>query len=213
MSAPIRAWIESQGMVAYGEVPHSYCSIDHVGLRDGDHPEVVVIESKLSLSKQVVHQAMLNQICGPSYVAVACLPRKKSLAVVKQHGLGLLDVYPRSVVERIKPTGRRYVWEVTKIALIKQLRLMESGGDGGIADRKGFGPAQVIHEQVRMYIQANAGVTWAVIFAEVPNHYVNARSLQGSMRILEDRTGIDRLPKIRSRAANRVGRSGSSRTD
>ncbi|HDZ22607.1 hypothetical protein LCGC14_0568610 [marine sediment metagenome] len=187
MTAPIQSWIEARGMVAYTEVPYYYSAIDHVGV-NWDTRGLVLIETKLSLSRAVVCQANIKRMLGDAYVAVASRPRKASIESATQAGLGVLRV-TESGCEELAPPGAKLehpVYASGRDTFIEILRQLEPGGTGGLACLKGRGPAQDVHKAIQQHLDENPSATWRELYRDVPNHYASYRSLQSSMKVLEN---------------------------
>lgn len=205
MSLPIQRWLRERDMEPYGEVPVGDSRfVDHVGVRWGSPPSVVLIESKLSMTREVIRQAMRDQLCGPSYVAVATMPAKASMKIAVRYGLGVLSIYPDHVDELSEPgePDLRYIYWFD--SLVSRLRLMERGGRGGLAGRHGDGPAQEVHRKILRFLKQKPDASWYQIFVGVPNHYKHPESMRSSMRFCEERTTVEPLPNWPAMRHNRI---------
>ena len=176
LSLPVCDWLRGRGLVPYCEVPAQSRCVDVVGC----NPEMLVaVELKLSLSMQVIRQAMINQnFADESWCAVATLPRKTSLNAAKRHQLGVLCV--RNELRILFPAQRGiYRFEAESDRVRRQLAISEPGGVGGIPNPINDGPAQRVARLVAP-LRRN-GMKWPAIFKAVPNHYANARSMASVM--------------------------------
>lgn len=185
MSDPIQEWIKARGMIGYTEISFYGSSIDHVGV-NWDTRELVLIESKLTLSWQVTRQAAVKQLLGAAFVAVATNPRKSSIARATSAGLGVLRVTTGGC-NLIAEHAREHPCQLYGVdRFLAQIGGCKPGGTGGVPNRKGEGPAQDVHAAIQRHLDHAPTTTWKELYTAVPNHYVSYRSLQSSMRVLEE---------------------------
>lgn len=184
LAKPVMDWLERRGLIPYGEVAYSNRAIDIVGLND---TEVEAVELKRCLSRQVIHQAYINQLASHrSWCAVASRPREFSDRL--HNGLGLLVVYRGEVEVIVEATRREDVINQRRIAQIRgACHYKVPRGPAGLPNMKGIGPAQSVYDAVQRYTIENPRATWQEIFASVPNHYAHFRSMQGAMGVIRER--------------------------
>ena len=180
LSEPVCHWLRGQNLVPYCEVPVQGTCVDIVAI---DADRIVAVELKLCLSWQVIRQAMLAQnFADQAWCAGPTTPR--SLDVVRQHGIGVLRVRAGQIQVLLRPSdpflkAQRGRFAGARERLRHLLALMEPGGIAGLPSPINDGPAQQVARLVAPLRRAEK--TWAEIFETVPNHYANARSLQGVM--------------------------------
>ncbi len=184
MSVPIQEWIKAQGMVAYTEVPVDNTLCDHVGV-NWDTNELILIESKLSLTKDVAMQAFRKVPAGDAYVAITTCPRPKSIALATRYGVGILQVTHDGVHVRSRP-GTHKVRDTVVNKVLGRLSRLAPGGIGGAASIKGQSQARDVHAAIQRRLDDDLNATWEDLFTSVPNHYASWRSLQSSMKNMED---------------------------
>jgi hypothetical protein len=176
LSAPICAWLHSRGLTVYCEVPiHGTC-VDVMAYG----PPLVAVELKLSLTRKVIKQAILDQVfADESWCAVPTRPR--SLEEPKRFGVGVLAVHDQVEV-LCEPDSVRVgmPFPASRAQVIDTLSKTEPGGVGGKPSPINDGPAQQVARLVAPLYQA--GLSWVEIYKRVPNHYANPRSLAGVMR-------------------------------
>lgn len=183
LANPVMDWLESRGFTPYGEVPWYNRAIDVVGLC-GDY--VWAVELKLSLSRQVIAQAHLNQLTvHRSWCAVASRPRTHEKRL--REGLGLLVVSGGTVEVLVEAQLRTEITSEDRCRRIRGACAYKSPrGEAGMPTMRGIGPAQFVFDAVQKFIADNPRATWGQIFDCVPNHYAHARSMQGAMRVVRD---------------------------
>lgn len=182
MSPMVSRWLADQGLTVYSEV-ELFSPIDHVGV-DWATNRIVCVEMKTTCSTGVLRQAMSRQlITSESYVCVPRVPRESSMHVVRKHGLGLI-VNGEVVVQPDASQGRHEI-EVYRTRLLERCRRIPVGGIGGLPTLKGEGPAIRCWATVDQFRKQNPKATWQQIWESVPNHYINARSMAGAMRLTE----------------------------
>lgn len=178
MSPLVTGWLHCQGYVVYSEVDVTG-KIDHVGVRWSDR-SIICVEMKTSCTRKLLNQAMIRQLITPAvYVVVPQLPRPKSVALIKQYGLGLLV---RGRVEFAPGEPQVAVHPHYRERLLCICERTCAGGVGGLPTLLGDGPAIRVRQAVRKFREENPGATWKQVYESVPNHYASARSMQGAMR-------------------------------
>lgn len=177
LSAPVCAWLEGRGLVAYCEVPTQGCCIDIVATGPSDL--LVAVEMKLSLSWQVQRQAILAQnFADEAWCAVPTKPR--SLEIAKHHGIGILQVFEADTAVRLEPNRAAFKpFLGSRVAVTRTLERMAPGGVAGRQTPVNDGPAQQVARLVAPLYRR--GVPWSQVFDEVPNHYAHAKSLASVM--------------------------------
>lgn len=186
LSEPVRKWLEGRGYTAYAEVPFLYYTPDWVGMKG---EQAVIVEMKVSLTKQVIRAAAVQQIYADlTYAAVKTNPMVKGLQSCKKHGVGVLTLRDGEMVEILQaqrfkggPSGS---W---RKKLMERIGGLEPGGVAGKPTLAGEGPAIDCHARVQEYKAAHPKATWKEIFENVPNHYASPKSLAGSMAKVEFR--------------------------
>lgn len=200
MSEPISRWLAGQGFTVYTEVPDHYGmrKIDVVGLdgAGGAGGRIVIVELKVRLTEDLVHQAMQVQtVTSEVWCAVSTAPRKSNvhLEMARRAGLGVLLVVPESMtIGEVTEPGFRITELLTPretcppskhaaAKLLARCARMTAGGTGGMPSTKGVGPAQTCLELVKQFRKSNPGCRWPEIFEKVPNHYTSAKSMQSAM--------------------------------
>lgn len=182
LAAPVAAWLEARGLTVYAEVPSRGRAIDIVGARlEPTPPLIVTVELKTGFTEHLLWQAWLSTYAADE--AYACAPTKpaaRTIEEARRRGIGLLRCIGSRVEVLVEPTtpAHRH-WARTEI--LERLITHPKGSDGGKPCMAGIGPAHNVRALVKAYILANPGHGWPQIFANVPNHYRNAKSLAGVM--------------------------------
>jgi hypothetical protein len=96
-------------------------------------------------------------------------------------GMGLLRCAQGGVSVILKAPPREIDTHWARRDMLKRLATHPKGHDGGRPCTAGEGPAHNVRALVEAYILANPGHGWSQIFENVPNHYLNAKSLAGVM--------------------------------
>lgn len=183
LSPAVVAWLRGLGYSAYAEIGGviGNSPLDHVGVRWSDE-SVICVEMKTALTRKVVDQALLRQLVTPLvYVAVPSMPRPKSMAVIREYGLGLLVAGAVVIEPTFEPI---HVFKNYGREVLERCRNATEGGVGGLPTLAGDGPAQRCAAAVKAYREANPKARWQDIWRDVPNHYAHARSMQGALRVL-----------------------------
>ena len=186
LSQPVADLLCGWGFVAYVEVPRPFGGgpIDMVGLHDATGV-MAAVEMKVSLTQHVIQQAACLPMLTPLvYVAVGTAPRRAGLAHCRQRYVGVIRVKDgrAAVVQDVL-----YVHEVFGNygrRLRGILDQMTPGGVGGKPCELGDGPAQECWDCVQAYRVTHPQATWRQVFEAVPNHYANAKSMAGAMRMI-----------------------------
>ena len=180
LSAPVMAWLRARGLRPYAECPNWDSPIDVVGVGDS---LVVAVELKMCLSQEALRKALCNQVsANESWCGVASQPRATTLAKCKRWGVGVLritgdtvTVLVDAVADMFKPMQARLDRTRGWAAEIGET------GDGGLPNLAGEGPAQDCERRVDEYMVSQPKAQWAEVFANVPNHYANPRSMGSAM--------------------------------
>ena len=200
MSAGVTALLESWGCVVYTEVPSpcSAASADLIG-RCSDR-RLYPVEMKLCFTRELRQQVLSHRLISPLvYVAVAASPRGSSLAVCRQWGIGVIRWAAGTASVLLAADLTRKASPVPKYVrrVHDTLDAMVPGGVAGRPTLAGVGPAQECWGRVLEYWEQHPGATWKDIFADVANHYSNARSMQCAMSVAKK--------KYRTAAAQAAG--------
>lgn len=175
MSPVVSEWIHSQGFTPYAEVPFRSRTVDFVGLSDSF---LIAVEMKTSLNHSVFMQAYGNMIFAEnSYAAVSSKPKPKTLERAKIFGVGVLHI-GNTVTVLSEPGGKRESIESYVTDMRQWLKRMTPGGTAGMPMIAGVGPAQSVFDAVAEYRKTHPNASWQEIFANVPNHYKHAKSMQ-----------------------------------
>ena len=181
MSLPVMTWLDALGYVPYAEVPNYGTCVDIVAMREPG-PELIAVEMKTGLSKNVISQAYVAQLVAERvYCAVLSKPRPASLAKCADLGIGVLRVAQACVEVLVEPQSKKVISPGAKERVVEQLRLRVPGGVAGKPTLKGEGPAQECGRRVRRYREENPRATWVDIFKHVGNHYANMKSMRGAL--------------------------------
>lgn len=191
---PVKVWLERAGYTVYPEVACNYARIDVVGRKEY---HLVSVELKTALTKHVIHQTYMNTLsANVCYAAIPTSPKTRSLEMAKSRGIGVIRVHGGRVTMLLAPNHERTPMGRHHAQLIECCQGEPTPGVGGMPNVRGEGPAQQCAKDVAEYRTQNPSATWAEVFRDVPNHYANAKSMQGSLRILRERLAIrDRAPK------------------
>lgn len=180
MSLPVMSWLQQRGRIPYAEVRHRGYWVDIVAIGDMGE-ELVAVEMKTSLTKQVIRQAyMTNLFADYSYCAVLASPRTSSLAACFGQGIGVLRVQDGRVTVLAEAKNNEPP-EWNKRPIINALRLRPPGGVAGKPTLKGEGPAQDCARRVKRWRLEHPESTWAEIYTNVENHYANMASMRGAL--------------------------------
>lgn len=176
LSGPVCDWCRSLGYVVYCEIPiHGTC-VDIVATR-GD--EIIAIELKTSLSRDVLSQAMRAQIFA-NQVWCGVPTRPRSLVIPQKRGIGIVRVVDGLVqVISHASENRKYLFGGSRREIMRVLATRQPGGVGGLPTSINDGPAQQVARLVApLRVQ---GLRWKEIYDRVPNHYANWQSMQSVM--------------------------------
>lgn len=192
LSRPVSDWLVARGFTPYAEVgfPYDARVVDLIGRKDD---ELIAIELKQCLTRAVIHQTYLcDLITDQRFAAVGTRPNSIGIDICRRRGIGLLSVRNGVVNLILNPQPSPFVGEHNSIRLDWQRRVhkvldqMEPHGIAGMPCRKGVGPAQDCFDRVQEYLKSNADATWKLIFANVPNHYVSAKSMCSAMKAVSE---------------------------
>lgn len=179
LSDPVTQWLKAQGCAVYAEVPFYGRAVDLVGENEDKQ---IAVELKQCFTQRLKHQAVVLQLATVYvYCAIISKPTKKSLETCKQLGLGLLRVQVSSVEVLLEPEQRI---EPSKHWRFK-LKYHPKGGQGGLPQLKGCGPAQECFKRVEEYRKMHPKATWREIYENVPNHYASYNSMCGAQRTVK----------------------------
>jgi hypothetical protein len=184
LSEPISLWLINLGYTPYTEVPVPYCArrVDFIARKNS---ELLAIELKQTLTKAVIHQAYICDLITPlRYAAVGTLPRPAGIKRCSELGIGLLSVINQQVSVILEPEIRHSIRRDRNHHPSSIHNLLDRTTPHGIAGRpclKGEGPAQSCFNKVTEYRKQHPRASWKQIFAAVPNHYANEKSLASSM--------------------------------
>ena len=179
LSEPISEWLQQRGFEVYTEVPFYARLVDLVGVNE---ERLVAVELKTSLTRAVIYQASINQLFAQeSFVACFGNPRRASIERAAKYNLGVLT-FNGVHVKMAKDAFPHRVFSEERGKFIRScLSFMEPGGIAGRPCVKGVGPAQLVAKAVIEYRKEKPRATWKEIYSEVPNHYSNAKSMQGAL--------------------------------
>ena len=180
LSAPIMAWLRARGLRPFAECPNWDSPIDVVGV---SHGMIVAVELKMNLTRGVLRKAICNQVsANESWCAVASKPRKAGIETCRDWGVGLLVITGGVANSLVGATIDMLTPLAARLERTRQwAQEMNEGGDGGLPNMAGEGPAQDCERRIDEYRMAHSKATWAHLFANVPNDYANPRSMAGAM--------------------------------
>lgn len=185
MAAPVAAWLERDGLTVYAEVPLMYRAVDMMGIGS---KRIVMVELKTSLTMAVRRQAGILQLVTPEvYCGVGTNPNKSSIDGCRKQGLGILSIAGDSVRVVLDPQKRIDPVQPYIDRCLEYAAQAVPGHDAGRPNIKDEGPAQDVERRIRIYEKKNPGATWKELFENIPNHYANCKSMQGAMRMLQQR--------------------------
>lgn len=198
LSEPVSLWLISIGFTPYAEIPFPHYgprTIDIIARKDS---ELITVELKRTLTKDVIHQASLCDLITPRrYAAVSTVPRPAGIARCAHLGVGLLSIINSCVTVILEPKQRPNIVPTENhypAAIHKVLDNMTPRGIAGRPCRKGEGPAQACYDRVTAYRQQHPNASWKQIFTALSTHYNDHKSLASSMRIVQ-KTRTKRGPK------------------
>ena len=205
LSEPVSELLRSWGYEVYTEIPYFSSCIDMVAMKDGETPELIAVELKVSLTKKVIRQAYMSTMTmHKAFCAIATNPQKKSLEACAKFGLGVIRVKDgkAKLIQEFHRVHNNEPWQPKLDLMIKFLRAIEPGGVAGNPTLPGMGPAQECYERVLEYRAKHPKAKWKEIFEHVHNHYSTHLSMAGAMRIAG--------PKVELRMAKEKHRSRSA---
>jgi len=185
----VAAWLESKGYTVYAEVPHRRGAIDLVGLRGaGTFRRIVTVELKRGLNRDVVCQAIRHvNAADETWCVCVSTPRpdNPSIQHAARSGVGVAVVREERVEVLYAPFRREsalimHAWTKLWARALKK----GPGCVGGLASAC-HTPARDVYRKVIEMRRADPSVTWAAMYAAIPNHYASAKSLKGSMERYE----------------------------
>ncbi len=175
----VDAWLKEKGYEVWTEIPH-YASCVDVVARHPESREIIAVEMKLGLTKQVIRQAYIAATAvNFSYCAVASNPRQSGVDDCKRRLVGLLRVRKDSVIEIMAPNKEGWAPEIK--LMHKRLDRYPQGGTAGLPQQKGVGPAIECAREVKKFFGANSTATWRDAFSEIENHYASYASMRGAL--------------------------------
>lgn len=181
LSPFVSDWLKNQGYSVYSEIDVTG-PIDHVGVRWADN-DIICVEMKLSCTRHLFVQAIRRQLITTKvYIAVATKPRKTSIELAKQYGLGILI----EGTEILAPNSKEQVYYHYQNKLLRLCKQLGEGGIGGKPNTKGEGPAIKVQSLIAEYRKNNPTASWKELFANVPNHYASPNSMYGAMKQLKE---------------------------
>lgn len=196
--APIVAnWLRGHGYTVYAEVPYyfHFRHLDLVGMnRTGD---LRIVELKTGFSPSLLRQCQrAKAVSEDVWAAVSREPR--NVLEFQENDIGLLWVLPRQYRQYIGDIalaspcmGRspHSLINAREAANVKRaLSHMTPSDAAGRPNSKGQGPAQDVNRAVALYLIEHPEAKWPQIFKAIPNHYKDARSMAGAMRMVKLRT-------------------------
>ena len=191
LSNPVRRWLTDRNYTVHTEV------FGH-DLAGYFQERSVIVELKTSLTTGVIRQCLRAQTrANYVFAAVSTSPRKSGLSLASKYGIGVLRVAGGVVAMIVDATDKS--WGESGKNFAKQMVNMKtSEADvGGLPCLEGRGPAQDCLKLVDEYRKSHPSATWREVFADVPNHYANPRSMAGAMsikRMLLDRRAKEVIP-------------------
>jgi len=170
----VKNWLIQNGWEVYCEVAgsNSYRFTDMVATHDN---KVIAIETKLSLTKNVIHQAYNNHLhCNSTLVAIATKPKQIGIEECKKFGIGIITINPKPQLI-LKP---RHQWKIYLPFMI-----MESNKNiiGGKPNEKGNGVTYDVLDRIKEYVKSHPDATWREIYQNIDHHYSSQSSLSGAM--------------------------------
>ena len=93
LSEPISQWLISLGFTPYAEIPFPHYGPRTIDFIARKNSELIAVELKRTLTKEVIHQTYLSDLITPRrYAAVGTLPRAAGIQRCAELGLGLLSI-------------------------------------------------------------------------------------------------------------------------
>lgn len=176
--APVKKWLEGQGLKVYPEVPIWHAPTDVIAIGEA---EIVGVELKTSMTHKLLHQAgVLSLACHRSYVAVPTKP--KSLERPLNLGIGVLRV-TGGVVEVLAESAHKHgpPSDHYQQRIRATCAKMTGEGVGGVPCLEGVGPAQECKRLVDAYRAEHPKATWKELYEVIPNHYASHASMRNAL--------------------------------
>ena len=169
-----------------------------------------LVELKMAWSKKLLYQCYLHQLASDDvWAACGANPKPSTIENFKARGIGMVRVVGSGCVVILSPVPIKNVvaWYAGKINA--HLDRMAQGEDGGKPCLCGEGPAQDCEKGIREYRAGHPKATWDEVYANVPNHYVSAKSMYGAMRMLRQRRSWAAAVKERKQSEALKGHNNS----
>ncbi len=196
LAAFVVTYLKKNAHEVYQEVPTGYAARSDIVARIPGTRPLWCIETKVSLSWDLLDQALHRQRYFHR-VSVAVPKRKKRSHAVHQFcrlsGIGLLEVSPKgNVVEVVRPRFCRKV-------LDKKINLMEEMKDYAPAGTSGtyYTPFKKTCEHVLRYVTRNPGSTIKAVVAGIDHHYASPSSAKSTI-VARIRDGLVPGVEVRS---------------
>ena len=181
MSLPVMTWLDGLGYVPYAEVPNYDTCIDIVAMREPG-PDLIAVEMKTGLTKQVIRQAYVAQLVAERvYCAVLSKPKDAGLAKCADLGIGVLRIVEGVVEVLGESASKKAISPGAAERVVEQLRGRVPGGVAGRPNLKGDGPAQDCGRRVQAWRAEHPTATWREIYEHVENHYSSMVSMRGAL--------------------------------
>lgn len=192
LGPPIVSWLQEQGLKVYQEVDMG-CIADVVGVVG---PLVVVVELKLALSFDLLHQARRWRFCAHEvWAAVPAAKRfdgrRMALQCFEREGVGVLEVERRGeqvdfVNEVVQPAftrsaiGLRYVEDALRP---ENLTVAKAGSP---AKHRSWTPFKLTCDRVREYLATHPGASVGDVVRDVEHHYASPSGARARLhRLIE----------------------------
>lgn len=172
-------YLRAQGWKVVSEVPFWERSVDIAASKDG---QVMLIEAKTSFTRRLQSQVLGVSCSAHLAVAlVATVPRPDRVAWARKWDVGIWRVTPAGALEVLlepQPQQRPCAMLIERMA--EKIARMPESVNGGAPCLQGQGPAHAAEDATAAYRRLHPNATWAEIFANVPNHYAAAKSMQSA---------------------------------
>ena len=174
---PVKRLFEKYGYEVKAEIPFYNSPIDLVAYSGNC---IISVELKMSLTKQLIHKSLLNQLFSDfSYAAIPTKPRNIDKCI--KSGLGIICVKNGKAEILLDASFKIKPLFHYKKNILAWCDIRDPEMIGGRPNLKGEGPAQDCYKRVLEYMEKYPTAKWKQIFENVDNHYCSHSSMQNAL--------------------------------
>lgn len=181
LSKPVYEYFTGLGYKAIAEF-HNH---DWIFWKD---KKIICVELKKAFCKKVLRQCDYSYFANKVYAALGTIPTKKSIETVKTYRcysqIGLMSIQNNEVKIIIEAGEREPVLQDEILKEIEKYHNLYGNSEAESAGKPnllGTGPAKNCLKEIMEYLNGMPDAGWKEIYANVPSHYSNYKSMQCAM--------------------------------